>query len=96
MARYFVLLNWTDQGIKNVKETVNRGAAARQAFEKGGGRMIDVAWTLGPYDLILTAEAPDDETMIAINLSLGKLGNVRTTTLRAFGESEMQRILQKV
>jgi uncharacterized protein with GYD domain len=96
MARYFVLLNWTDQGVKNVKETVTRAAAARQAFEKGGGRMTDIAWTLGPYDLVLTAEAPDDETMISINLALGKLGNVRTTTLRAFGESEMQRILQKV
>ena len=96
MARYFVLLNWTDQGIKNVKETVNRGAAARQLFEKGGGRLIDVAWTMGQYDLVLVAEAPDDETMIGINLSLGKLGNVRTTTLRAFGESDMQKILQKV
>ena len=96
MARYIVLLNWTDQGIKNVKETVNRAAAARQAFEKAGGRLSDVVWTLGPYDLVLSAEAPDDETMIAINMSLAKLGNVRSTTLRAFGETEMQRILQKV
>jgi uncharacterized protein with GYD domain len=96
MARYFLLLNWTEQGAKNAKETVSRAAAARQAFEKAGARMTDCAWTLGQYDLICTAEAPDDETITAICISLGKLGNVRTQTLRAFGESEMQKILQKV
>jgi uncharacterized protein with GYD domain len=96
MARYVVLLNWTDQGIKNVKDTVNRAAAARQAFEKLGGRLIDAVWTLGQYDLVLTVEAPDDETLVAFNIQLGRLGNVRSTTLRAFGETEMQRILQKL
>jgi uncharacterized protein with GYD domain len=95
MARYFMLLNWTEQGVKNCKETVTRAVAARQMFEKMGGRLTDYAWTLGQYDLILTAEAPDDETITAIGVALGKLGNVRTQTLRAFGESEMQKILQK-
>jgi uncharacterized protein with GYD domain len=96
MARYILLLNWTDQGIRNVQDTVKRGAAARQAFEKAGARMTDVAWTLGPYDLVVGAEAPDDETMTAVSIGLARLGNVRTTTLRAFGESDMQKILQKV
>jgi uncharacterized protein with GYD domain len=96
MARYVLLLKWTEQGIKNAKETVNRAAAARQVFEKAGGRMGECVWTLGPCDLVIHAEAPDDETMTAIAISLAKLGNVTTTTLRAFNESEMQKILQKV
>lgn len=95
MARYFLLLNWTDQGVKNAKDTVTRAKAAQQVLEKMGGRLLDTAWTLGQYDLILSVEAPDDETMTAFGITLGKLGNVRTQTLRAFGESEMQKILQK-
>ena len=95
MARYFLLLNWTDQGVKNAKDTITRAAAARQLFEKAGARITDCAWTLGQYDLIISAEAPDDETITALGISIGKLGNVRTQTLRAFGESEMQKILQK-
>jgi len=96
MARYVLLLKWTEQGIKNVKETVNRAAAARQAFEKAKARMGECYWTLGPYDLVISAEAPDDETMTAISIQLAKLGNVTTTTLRAFNEAEMQKIVQKV
>ena len=96
MARYVLLLKWTEQGIKNVKDTVKRAASARQAFEKAGARMGECVWTLGPYDLVLMAEAPDDETITAIAISLGKLGNVTTTTMRAFNETEMQKILSKV
>jgi uncharacterized protein with GYD domain len=96
MARYVLLLKWTEQGIKNVKDTVSRAAAARQAFEKAGARVGESVWTLGPYDLVLTAEAPDDETITAIAIALGKLGNVTTTTMRAFNETEMQKILSKV
>ncbi len=96
MARYVVLVNWTDQGVKNAKETVSRLAAARQVWEKFGGRITDAVWTIGQHDMVLSAEAPDDETMAAIGLAIARLGNIRTTTLRAFGEAEMQRILQKI
>ena len=95
MPRYVLLLNWTDQGIKNVKDTVKRAAAARQLYEKSKSRIIDCYWTLGSYDLVLTAEAPDDETMTAISLKLASLGNVKTTTMRAFNETEMEKIVQK-
>lgn len=94
MARYISLLNWTDQGIRNVKETVNRANAARQAFEAGGGTFVDAYWTLGAYDVVLIFEAPDDETAIRLALGLGTKGNVRTATMRAFGEQEMARIVQ--
>ena len=96
MARYVVLLNWTDQGIKNAKDTVERAAAARQVWEKSNGKLIDCYWTLGGYDLVLIAEAPDDETATAVAIKIASLGNVKTTTLRAFGEAEMEKILQKV
>lgn len=95
MARYIMLSTWTDQGIKNSKDTITRANAAKQLAEKLGARITDCVWTLGQYDLILSAEAPDDETITAIGIAIGKLGNVRTQTLRAFGESEMQKILAK-
>ena len=96
MARYVLLLKWTEQGIKNVKDTVKRAEAAKAAFEKAKAKMVECVWTLGPYDLVINAEAPDDETMTAIAISLGKLGNVTTTTMRAFDETEMGKVLQKV
>jgi uncharacterized protein with GYD domain len=96
MARYVLLLNWTDQGIRAVKETVKRAASARQMVEKAGGRVTECVWTLGAFDLTLMVEASDDETMTAIAIKLATLGNVRTNTMRAFNESEMEKILQKV
>ena len=96
MPRYYMLLNWTEQGARNAKETVNRAMAARQTFEKRGAKLTDVAWTMGLYDLVLAAEAPDDETISAISMALSGLGNVKISTLRAFGEEEMRKILQKL
>jgi uncharacterized protein with GYD domain len=96
MARYVLLLNWTAQGIQNVAQTVDRAAAARTLFEKSKAKLTSVVWTLGPYDLVIQAEAPDDETITAVSVALAKLGNVTTTTLRAFDEAEMRKILQKV
>ena len=96
MARYYMLLNWTDQGVRNARDTVNRAMAAKQTFEKRGAKLLDVAWTMGPYDLIISAEAPDDETISAVSMTLSGLGNVKIATLRAFGENEMRQILQKL
>ena len=96
MARYVMLLNWTDQGVRNVKETLRRAAAARQAFEKAGARLQQMLWTLGSHDLVLIVDAPDDQTVTAMGLQLAMHGNVRTSTLRAFDEGEMEQILSKV
>ncbi|HXF66314.1 MAG TPA: GYD domain-containing protein [Burkholderiales bacterium] len=96
MARYVSLLKWTDQGIRGVKETVSRAQAARRAFEAAGGRFVDVYWTLGEHDVVLIFEAPEDETAMRLVLSLGTKGNVRSTTMRAFGEAEMGRIVEQV
>ena len=96
MAKYVSLLNWTDLGIRSAKESVNRAAAARQAFQAGGGKITDVYWTLGQHDVVLIFDAPDDETAFRLAVGLGMKGNVRTSTTRAFGEEEMARILQRL
>jgi uncharacterized protein with GYD domain len=95
MATYVVLLNWTDQGIKTAKESPSRADAANEMFRGLGVELKEVWWTLGPYDVVSIAEAPDDEAITAAMLKVGAQGNVRTTTLRAFGRSEFEGILAK-
>jgi uncharacterized protein with GYD domain len=96
MPTYVALLNWTDQGARNVKETVRRAGEQRAALEKLGVKLHTLYWTQGAYDLIGVAEAPDDETMSAAMLAAAGAGNIRSQTLRAYGEEEMQGILQKL
>ena len=95
MATYIALLQYTDQGIRNVKETTSRAAAAKEAAAKLGVKFNDLFWTLGQYDLVILAEAPDDETMTAVMLKLASLGNVKSQTLRAFRSNEMEAIMKK-
>ena len=96
MARYIGLIQFTDQGIRNIKDTVKRGDAAAAEAEKMGMKIIEEFWTLGAYDVVLFVDAPDDETMTAFMLKVGSLGNVRTATMRAFGKEEMEGILAKM
>jgi uncharacterized protein with GYD domain len=95
MAAYIALLQFTDQGIRTLKETTKRAASAKDAAAKMGVRFTELFWTLGHYDLVIVAEAPDDETMTALMLKLCALGNVKSQTLRAFRANEMEAILQK-
>jgi uncharacterized protein with GYD domain len=95
MATYIALLQYTDQGIRNVKDTAKRAAAAADTAAKMGVKFTDVFWTLGQYDLAIVAEAPDDETLTALMLKLASLGNVKSQTLRAFRAKEMEAILKK-
>ena len=95
MAAYITLLQFTDQGIRNVKDTTQRAAAATDAAAKMGVKFTELFWTLGHYDLVIVAEAPDDETMTAVMLKLASLGNVKSQTLRAFRAKEMEAILKK-
>jgi uncharacterized protein with GYD domain len=96
MPTYVVLMNWTDQGAKNAKETVTRYHQATQVVERMGGAIRTALWTSGRYDLVVITEAPDDETISAILLALAAGGNLRTETMRAFDETEMQAILDKM
>src|SRR5262245_51449994 len=95
MATYIALLQYTDQGIRNVKDTPKRAAAAAEAASKMGVKLTDIFWTLGQYDAAFVAEAPDDETMTALMLKVASLGNVKSQTLRAFRAKEMEALLQK-
>ena len=96
MPTYIVLASFTEQGIANVKATLKRAEAAKGAAKKAGATMKEIYWTLGQYDIVATFEAPDDETMTAVGLNIGKAGNVRTQTLRAFSAAEMKNLLGKV
>jgi uncharacterized protein with GYD domain len=93
MGKYVLLGNWTDQGVRDVKNTVKRSKAAREAFAAVGVNAREWFFTLGQYDVVLTVDAPDDETLTRATLALAMSGNLRTTTLRGFGEKEMEAIV---
>lgn len=96
MGKYVLLGNWTDRGVQDVKETVRRSRAAREAFAAMGVNAREWFFTLGQYDVVLTVDAPDDETVTRATLALARQGNLRTTTLRGFGEKEMEAILESL
>jgi uncharacterized protein with GYD domain len=96
MATYIVLGQYTDQGIRNVKETTKRAEALKEMAKRVGATVKEVYWTLGQYDIATVVEAPDDASVTALLLSVGALGNVRTQSLRAFSTDEMSRILGKL
>jgi uncharacterized protein with GYD domain len=96
MATYVILLNFTDQGIRNVQDSPKRAEAFKSAARLLGCAVKELLWTQGQYDAIALLEAPDDLTASAVTLTAGKLGNVTSQTLRAFTASEMEKILEKV
>lgn len=96
MPQYVALIDWTDQGVRNFKDTVDRYEAAQSAFGDLGVRFTNVWWTLGVHDIVATIEASDDESLAAALLAVAVQGNIRTTTLRAFSREEMRGIIEKV
>jgi|ERR1043166_8483052 uncharacterized protein with GYD domain len=96
MAMYVSLIQFTDQGIRNVKDTIKRSEAAMAEAKKMGMKITDAFWTMGAYDVVVLLDAPDDETMTAFALKASSLGNVKTNTLRAFRREEMEGILAKI
>ena len=96
MPTYAVLINFTDQGARTVRDTRRRAEAFRTAAESAGVTVRAVYWTLGSYDGLLLLEADDDQTVTALLLDLATLGNVRTHTLRAYGGDEVDAILGKL
>ena len=96
MPYYVSLVNFTEQGIAAIKDTVKRAEKARELAESMGGSIESIYWTVGPYDVVVTSEFADDETNTAWILKLGSQGNIRTTTMRAFNEGEMVGVLKKI
>lgn len=96
MADFIVLFNFTEQGIRNIKESPGRVEEARELFRKMGAEVKAFYMVMGRYDTIFLIEAPDDETVARACLALGALGNVRTETLRAFSEDEYRKIVSSL
>ena len=96
MATYIVLVNFTDQGVRYIRQTTERAKGLINAAANLGIKIKDIYWTMGTYDAVFTAEAPDDETMTAFAAIMGSLGNIRTQTMRAFSAQEMNQILAKL
>jgi uncharacterized protein with GYD domain len=96
MPTYIVLGSFTEQGLRNIKDSPKRAEVVRDMAKKAGASLKDTYWTLGQYDFVAIFEAPDDVTITALGASIGKLGNVRTQTLRAFTGTELTSILGKM
>ena len=96
MATYVILMRFTEQGVKTVKESPARVKAMYKAVEAAGGKILAVYATMGQYDLVAIAEGPNDEATLLQLLGLGMAGNVRTTTLKAFSMEEFAALLQQL
>ena len=94
MPTYIILMNLTEQGIKNVKDAPARIEEATKGLQAAGGKLLAFYTVMGPYDYVAIAEGPSDEVALAQLLALGMAGNVRTTTLRAFTTEEFAEILK--
>jgi uncharacterized protein with GYD domain len=96
MVTYVVLAKFTDQGIRNAKDSPKRANAFKETAKTFGVTVKETVWTQGRYDIVTIIEAPDESSAMSLELSLGALGNVRTETLRAFSAAEMTQIVGKM
>ncbi|RWD67053.1 MAG: GYD domain-containing protein [Mesorhizobium sp.] len=96
MAHYVFLSNFTDQGIRTIKDTQKRAEAFKEMASKSGVKIHTLLWTQGKYDVVVVAEAEDDIAATALGLSVASMGNIRTETLRAFDSADMTKILAKM
>ncbi len=95
MPTYVSLINWTDQGVKNYKDSTRRAKEFSDGVQKAGGRVRELVWTVGQYDIVTVVDFPDDETATAALLQVGALGNIRTSTMRAFDSAQMDAVIRR-
>ena len=93
MVTYVVLAKFTEQGVRNAKDSPKRADAYKQMAKTFGVTVKEIVWTQGRYDVVTIVDAPDESAAMSLSLSLGALGNVRTETLRAFSAGEMTKIV---
>jgi len=93
MVTYVMLLNWTDQGIRNVKDSPKRLDAVKKLAKDLGGEVKSFYMTMGAYDVVLIVDMPNNDKLASFGLKLGSLGNMRSTTLKAFPEDDYRRII---
>lgn len=96
MALYVMLVSWTDQGVRNVKNTIKRADAVVATARKQKCRVRELLWTMGSYDALAIIEAPNDQAMSALSLSIARQGNVRTLTMRAYEKADFAKVIAAV
>jgi uncharacterized protein with GYD domain len=96
MATYCILGSFTEQGVRNAKESPNRAEAFKETARKSGATVKDLYWAQGQYDVVIILDAPDDLAVTSLALSVGAQGNIRTQTLRLFSAADMKSILDKM
>ena len=96
MAHYVILANFTEQGIRGVKETGKRAQGFRDLAKSMKVTIKDIFWTFGSYDVVLTMESADDETVASLMMKVGAIGNLKSQTLRAFPESQIDSLVSKI
>lgn len=95
MPHYIILGNYTEQGIRRVKDSIKRDEEARRMIEHAGGK-VQQYYTLGEYDFVAVLEMPTDESLLKALLEIGQAGNVRTKTLRAWSEPEAHKVMSQL
>ena len=95
MPTYVSLINWTDQGIKNFRDTAKRSNDFTKLVEGAGGKVRELLWTIGEYDIVSVVDFPDDESAVAALLNQGSRGSIRSKTLRAFDSSQIEGIIAR-
>ena len=95
MPKYVVLYRFTENGAKDIRGTVARARQTREQNEKRGFKVQALLWTQGPYDLVAIVEAPSEEAMMGGMVNIVSAGNVTSTTMRAFDEQEMEKVLKQ-
>ena len=96
MVTYVVLAKFTEQGVRNARDSPKRADAFKELAKTFGVTVKEILWTQGQYDIVTLIEAPDESSAMTLNLSLAALGNVRTETMRAFSAAEMTKIVGKM
>lgn len=95
MASYVMLINWTDKGAHDFKDTIDSGKGLLDLASGNGGSVDRIVWTMGCYDAVAVVTAPDDETAATIALAASEKGSIRTTTLRAFEQADVEQIVER-
>ena len=96
MATYISFIQYTQQGLAAIKDSPKRLDAARKAFEQAGAKIKEFYLVMGKYDIVIIAEAPNDEAIARTNLLLGSKGNIKTNTSRAFTETEYRKLIDSL
>jgi uncharacterized protein with GYD domain len=95
MPTYVSLIDWTDQGVKDFRESTKRAEDFTKLVERLGGKVRELLWTVGEYDIVSVVEFPDEESGVAALLQVGSAGNIRSNTMRAFSAREMESIVAR-